>query len=189
MRAGWARRRDASILLTLGSVAALAGCAGAPDVVEAPPSGDVGLALLIPEGATRYEMPADTVFHLPLLDDAAPMPAWPAAWLRHDAPPRSVCAEVVIEADGRVRSVAPMGGVPGCDDPEDEAGRAFWAEVQPVLAAWRYDPAASCRYAPDARLGGDRACAGALERTPLPVTLGYRLRFRADRPGAGLEEL
>ena len=133
--------------------------------------------LILPEGGARHEMAENQAFVFPAPQGNAP-PAFPVGFGKDELPPTTLCATLVVEADGAVRDVAIL-DEPGCMD----------AGTQPLLAsavidavsAWRFTPPVFCTY-PDAaardRDWDGRGCPGeVVEIRPVAVTLAYAFTF------------
>ncbi|KLJ01311.1 hypothetical protein [Luteimonas sp. FCS-9] len=160
----------------------LAGCASVPVPPEPPPApparGEVGAALLAPEGDThRMALGRHQRFVYPTLEQPAALPAYPAELLPLRLPPVEVCVDVVVGTQGQVTAAAERADA-RCTMPGDVPDRA--AFVAPTLAAvraWTYWPAALCT-APDGFDGSDPCSAADATETPTPVRLSYAIRFR-----------
>ncbi len=170
-------RAAASLLLAL-----CAGCASR--------SADVQQRMILPAGAPRYEMADHQAFVFPAPRQNA-LPGFPPGALPEFLPPTTLCASLVVDAQGGVREIALMSGDPGCDDPL--AAPVLGEAVREALAHWRFSPALFCSY-PDAatrdRDWTGTGCAGAaLDARPVAVSLAYAFTFevRDGRPKVAVQ--
>jgi len=133
--------------------------------------------MIVPEGATRYEMASNQAFVFPTPREN-PAPAFPPELTRRELPPTTLCAGFVVDPEGHVRQ-AKLLQDPGCAPPE--AQPQLGAAVVEAVSSWRFDPAVLCVY-PDAttrdRDWNGVGCAGAVaEARPVAVTLGWAFTF------------
>lgn len=156
---------------------AMAACAALALSACATRTAEVEQRLILPEGQARYEMAAHQAFVFPRAL-AQTTPAFPQDGLPRALPPTTVCASLVVDADGGVGAVKPLRD-PGCSDPEAQPRLA--AAMLEAVSSWRFVPAMFCIY-PDAATrdrdwNGD-GCAGAVaEARPVAVTLAYAFTF------------
>lgn len=134
--------------------------------------------MLIPAGASRYEMDPRQVFVMPLPLDAE-APAVPDDLGRRDLAPTTVCAELVVDEGGRVQRVAPLQDA-GCGQGEGAVVAPLQQAVQARLQQWRFVPAVICTFA-DAQAA--EAAAGTCpedqaQRREVSVRLGYAFTFQ-----------
>jgi hypothetical protein len=133
--------------------------------------------LILPEGAARYEMAASQAFVFPAPRDNLP-PVFPAGYERHDLPPTTLCASLVVDAEGGVRDVALLEDA-GCEGRGAQPQLA--AAVLGAVSSWHFDPAMFCDYPDEAARNRDWngvGCAGAVVETkPVAVTLAYAFTF------------
>ena len=133
--------------------------------------------LILPDGAARYEMAAHQAFVFPA-PRGNPPPAFPAGFDRHDLPPTTLCASLVVDAEGGVRDVVLLDDA-GCAgrDTQPQLGAA----VLDAVSSWRFDPAMFCDYPDEATRNRDWTgvgCAGAVaDARPVAVTLAYAFTF------------
>lgn len=163
----------------VSGLALLAGCATRTAGVEQ--------RLILPEGSARYELADHQAFVFPAPLGNGP-PSFPEGFGKDELPPTTLCASLVVEADGTVRDIALLDD-PGCAaaDPQPLLASA----VVDAVSAWRFAPAMFCTY-PDAatrdRDWNGQGCAGAVaEARPVAVTLAYAFTFevRNGRPRVG----
>lgn len=166
--------RAAGCLLLL-----LCGCAARIDSVER--------RLILPEGASRYEMAPNQAFAYPVpLHNATP--AFPAHYAVRELTPTTLCVSFVVDVQGQPADVAAL-AQEGCSDPMqfDELSEAAISAV----SGWRFEPAMFCDY-PDAatrdRDWNGHGCAGEVTgKRAVPVSLAYAFTFeiRHGKPNVG----
>jgi hypothetical protein len=147
--------------------------------------------LILPAGAARYEMAANQAFVFPTPRDNLP-PVFPDGYERHDLPPTTLCASLVVDAEGDVRDAALLDD-PGCDG--GAAQPQLGVAVLAAVGEWRFAPAMFCNYPDEATRNRDWngvGCAGAVaEAKPVAVTLAYAFTFevRNGRPEVGSKQV
>lgn len=156
--------RAAGCLLLL-----LCGCAARIDSVDR--------RLILPEGASRYEMAPNQAFAYPVpLRNATPV--FPDNYPVRELAPATLCVSFVVDAQGRPTGIAAL-AQEGCADP-----RQFTALSDAAVSAvsgWRFEPAMFCDY-PDAatrdRDWNGHGCAGEVtEKRVVSVSLAYAFTF------------
>jgi len=161
----------------------LAGCAGTQTVEQRSDAVDQRLLAPSSSGAATsgdsYRMQAGQAFRMPLLQDNED-PALPADTPRRSLAPTTVCARVIIGADGQVQRTEPLLDRAECRAGADPANADLLQAVEAAALRWRYVPAAICHYsgAAPARPGD---CADAARIEPVPVTLSYAFTFQMER--------
>lgn len=158
---------------------------------------NVDQRMLTPEGGTgggkveRYTLSPTEVFRMPQ-PLQADNPALPADSPRQTLAPTTVCARVILDAQGAVQRAEPL-----TDRDECAAGaQPDYADlVQATLdkvRQWRFEPAAVCHFAADQPPADSQRCDGARSIEPVPVTLLYAFTFeveqgrvRVERGGVG----
>jgi len=161
----------------------LAGCASTADTSGAPVDGDdistgVGQRMIMPAGATRYELAPHQGFSLPqfLATDA---PGFPARYRPASPFEVSICASLVVSEDGSVRDVRVV-DAPGCVA-AGEAPEPLAEAVRSAMASWQFRPAMMCEYAHAAtrnRSWTGNGCSGPVQAArPVPVTLSWAFTF------------
>ena len=133
--------------------------------------------MIVPAGTARHEMAANQAFVYPQAQGNA-APVFPAGYERTELAPTTLCARLVVGADGAVRNVALL-DESGCSSPGEQPRLGM--AVLDAISAWRYEPAAFCDY-PDAatrdRDWNGVGCAGAVVDTrAVAVTLAYAFTF------------
>ncbi|WP_115049815.1 hypothetical protein [Xanthomonas arboricola] len=140
-------------------------------MLSAQPAGDGNSSLqsyaLAP--AQRFRMPRA------LRSDA---PVLPADSPRQTLPPTTVCAHVILAADGAVQRVEPMADRDECAAGLLPDNADLLQAVRTNVQQWRFVPAALCTFAagvaPPAALDD---CSGAISEEPVPVTLSFAFTF------------
>ncbi|SEL70981.1 hypothetical protein SAMN05428989_2305 [Pseudoxanthomonas sp. GM95] len=178
----------------LGSCIAIAlflsGCATHP-VADSPDATtrntNVDQRMLTPEGdggasgkIERYELAPTEVFRMPAPTEAG-NPELRADSPRQTLAPTTVCARVVLDAQGDVQRAELL------DDREDCAAGAQASNADLVQAMlgkvrqWRFAPAALCHFAADHPPADSTSCEGAQSVEPVPVTLLYAFTFAVEQ--------
>lgn len=147
----------------------LAGCATRIDTVDK--------RLILPEGATRYEIAAHQAFVYPVpLQN--PMPVFPMDYAPRELEATTICVSFIVDVEGMIADLKPLSQA-GCAPPDSLP--ALRDAVLSAMADWRFKPAMFCDY-PDADTRDHdwtgEGCAGEqVEARVLPVSLAYAFTF------------
>ena len=147
----------------------LGGCATRIDTVDK--------RLILPEGATRYEMATHQAFVYPVpLQN--PAPVFPEDFAPRELAATTICVAFIVDGEGLATSLAPLLQA-GCVPPDSMP--ALRDAVLSAMAGWRFKPAMFCDY-PDAatrdRDWTGEGCAGEqVEASIVPVSLAYAFTF------------
>ncbi|MCS3808028.1 hypothetical protein [Xanthomonas sp. 4461] len=105
-------------------------------------------------------------------------PVLPADSPRQTLPPTTVCAHVILAADGAVQRVDPMSDRDECAAGLLPENTDLLHAVRTIVQHWQCVPAALCTYAPDvAQPAALDDCSGATHAEPVPVTLSFAFTF------------
>lgn len=96
------------------------------------PHGQVEASLLEASAAERYQHVEGVSFEQPTAFPENSVPTYPAAELRYRLAPVKVAVRVVVNAEGLVSSVEPLG--------QSSEHREFLQSVQEAVQTWRYYP-------------------------------------------------
>ncbi|MBB3781159.1 hypothetical protein FHY16_003967 [Xanthomonas campestris] len=119
--------------------------------------------------AQRFRMPRA------LRSDA---PVLPADSPRQTLPPTTVCAHVILAADGAVQRVDPMSDRDECAAGLLPDNADLLQAVRTTVQQWRFVPAALCTFAAGvAQPAALDDCSGAISEEPVPVTLSFAFTF------------
>ncbi|WCE06439.1 hypothetical protein [Pseudoxanthomonas sp. JBR18] len=148
---------------------------------------NVDQRMLMPEGGQegeakikRYTLAPSEVFRMPE-PTAAGNPELPPDSPRQTLAPTTVCARVVLDAQGGVQRAELL---------DDRADCAAGAQpdnadlVQAMLGKvrqWRFVPAAVCHFSADQPPADPQRCDGAQSVEPVPVTLLYAFTFEVEQ--------
>lgn len=176
-----------------GVMAALlmAGCATRPAMVPEDTATtrntNVDQRMLMPEGGQegaakieRYTLAPSEVFRMPEPTEAG-NPELPSDSPRQTLAPTTVCARVVLDAQGGVQRAELL------DDRADCAAGAQTDNADLVQAMlgkvrqWRFVPAAVCHFSADQPPADPQRCDGAQSVEPVPVTLLYAFTFEVEQ--------
>ncbi|KAB7767506.1 hypothetical protein [Xanthomonas maliensis] len=125
-----------------------------------------------------YTLAASERFRMPRALRSAG-PELPPTSPRQTLAPTTICARVILTAEGVVQRVDPL-----VDRDECTAGSAvenadLFDAVRAAVQQWQFEPAAMCRFAPGhpppAELDD---CSGASNVQPVPVTLSFAFTFQ-----------
>lgn len=168
----------------------VSGCATHP-VAESPDTTtrntNVDQRMLMPEGdggvsgkVERYTLAPTEVFRMPDPIEAD-NPALPEDSPRQTLAPTTVCARVIVNAEGGVQRSELLDDRVECAAGA-QAGNADL--VQAMLAKvqqWRFVPAAVCHFAADKPPADNQSCDGAQSVELVPVTLLYAFTFEVEQ--------
>ncbi|KTF36795.1 hypothetical protein [Xanthomonas vesicatoria] len=105
-------------------------------------------------------------------------PVLPADSPRQTLPPTTVCAHVILAADGAVQRVDPMSDRDECAAGLLPENTDLLQAVRTTVQHWQFVPAALCTYAPGvAQPAALDDCSGATHAEPVPVTLSFAFTF------------
>ncbi|NIJ89540.1 hypothetical protein FHR49_002341 [Xanthomonas campestris] len=105
-------------------------------------------------------------------------PALPPDSPRQTLPPTTVCAHVILSADGAVQRVDPMSDRDECAAGLLPSNADLMQAVRSTVQHWQFVPAALCTYAPGAaQPSALDDCTGATRQEPVPVTLSFAFTF------------
>lgn len=105
-------------------------------------------------------------------------PVLPADSPRQTLPPTTVCAHVILSADGAVQRVDPLSDRDECVAGLLPENADLLQAVRTTVQHWQFVPAALCTYAPGAaQPAALDDCSGATHEEPVPVTLSFAFTF------------
>ncbi|APP81692.1 hypothetical protein [Xanthomonas hortorum] len=124
-----------------------------------------------------YTLAPTQRFRMPrALRSAAPV--LPADSPRQSLPPTTVCAHVILTADGAVQRVDPMSDRDECAAGLLPGNADLVQAVRTTVQHWQFVPAAMCTFAPGvAQPAALDDCTGATGEEPVPVTLSFAFTF------------
>ncbi|KQQ80137.1 hypothetical protein ASF73_02980 [Xanthomonas sp. Leaf131] len=105
-------------------------------------------------------------------------PVLPADSPRQTLPPTTVCAHVILTAEGAVQRVDPMSDRDECASGLLPDNADLVQSVRTTVQHWQFVPAAMCKFAPAvAQPAALDDCTGATSEEPVPVTLSFAFTF------------
>lgn len=105
-------------------------------------------------------------------------PVLPADSPRQTLPPTTVCAHVILTAEGAVQRVDPMSDRDECAAGLLPGNADLVQSVRTTVQQWQFVPAAMCTFAPGvAQPAALDDCTGATGEEPVPVTLSFAFTF------------
>ncbi|MFC0155638.1 hypothetical protein ACFFJ4_19160 [Xanthomonas dyei] len=105
-------------------------------------------------------------------------PVLPADSPRQTLPATTVCAHVILAADGAVQRVDPLSDRDECVAGLLPENADLLQAVRTTVQHWQFVPAALCTYAPGvAQPAALDDCTGATHEEPVPVTLSFAFTF------------
>ncbi|CAD7714264.1 hypothetical protein LMG31884_10330 [Xanthomonas hydrangeae] len=124
-----------------------------------------------------YTLAPTQRFRMPrALRSAAPV--LPADSPRQSLPPTTVCAHVILNAEGAVQRVDPMSDRGECAAGLLPGNADLVQAVRTTVQQWQFVPAAMCTFAPGvAQPAALDDCTGATGEEPVPVTLSFAFTF------------
>lgn len=124
-----------------------------------------------------YTLAPTQRFRMPrALRSAAPV--LPADSPRQSLPPTTVCAHVILTAEGAVQRVDPMSDRDECAAGLLPGNADLVQAVRTMVQQWQFVPAAMCTFAPGvAQPAALDDCTGATGEEPVPVTLSFAFTF------------
>lgn len=167
-----------STLIALLVVATLAsaGCSSRSRPVKPAPGTDVGVAVIVPSGAERMQLPANQAFQMayPVHD---PLPEYPADLISAGLDELAVCVDIVVTAEGTLGSVTPLHAQPHCPLEATALPQPFVDSALAAVRQWRFVPAEVCRF-PEG-VEANRDCIGEdVTLQAVPIRLGLVFTFR-----------
>ena len=160
------------VALIVALPALLAACASRPPAPAAPPaSGRVSGELLI-DASTPVAQPAPDEVHEPPMQRADnPLPAYPAELVDARFPPQAVSVRIVVDREGRVARVDPLG------EPAPDA--RFLDAMRQAVLQWRFEPFRVIEWAdgPDADGDGEPDGQQVVGEQTRPFRFDMRFRF------------
>ena len=119
-------------LALLVAVLVLAGCGGSRTT-------QVGAEMILPPMAPQMKMQSQEAFFMAEHLNPELLPDYPAALLETGPEHATVCAEIVVDADGAVSWTAPLRAGPRC--PAEALPALAWFEhaVDATVRQWRFD--------------------------------------------------
>lgn len=148
---------------------------------------NVDQRMLAPEGGAggparieRYTLAPTEVFRMPQPQDAG-NPELPADSPRQTLAPTTVCARVIVDAQGGVQRVEPLADRDDCAAGTDAASADLVQAMVSKVRQWRFEPAAICHFAADLPPADPQSCEGAQSIEPVPVTLLYAFTFEVEQ--------
>jgi hypothetical protein len=159
-------------LIGVAALALLAACAGRPPAPAEPPaSGRVSGELLI-DATTPVAEPAPDEVHEPPVQRADnPLPAYPPGLVDARLPPQAVSVRIVVDREGRVARVDPLG--------EAAPDARFLDAVRQAVLQWRFEPFRVIEWAdgPDADGDGEPDGQQVVGEQTRPFRFDMRFRF------------
>lgn len=133
-----ASRAPCAHLLAIAMLAALSGCASAPEPAAVPPTaptrhGTVSESTIEATEEESYPVEPGVTYESPVILGEYPLPEYPAAQLALRLPDITLDVRVVVSADGRVERVDPLSALDARTQPFFDATRA-------ALMHWEYAP-------------------------------------------------
>ncbi|WP_429001397.1 hypothetical protein [Xanthomonas arboricola] len=105
-------------------------------------------------------------------------PVLPADSPRQSLPPTTVCAHVILTADGAVQRLDPMSDRDECAAGLLPDNADLVQSVRTTVQQWQFVPAALCTFAAGvAQPAAPDDCSGAISQEPVPVTLSFAFTF------------
>lgn len=155
---------------------------------------NVDQRMLMPEGSggaagkvERYTLAPSEVFRMPQ-PLQADNPALPADSPRQTLAPTTVCARVILDAQGGVQRAEPLTDrdecVAGAQADNADLVQAMLAQVR----QWRFEPAAVCHFSAQHPPADAQSCEGAQSVEPVPVTLLYAFTFEVEQGRVRVEQ-
>jgi outer membrane PBP1 activator LpoA protein len=172
------------------SALSLAACATHPtaapqDTVAR--NANVDQRMLMPESGAcggaqvqRYALAATEVFRMPQPQEA-PSPALPDDSPRKTLTPTTVCARVILDAQGAVQRAELLNDREDCAAGGEAANADLVQAMLGKVRQWRFAPAALCHFAADRPPTDSQSCQGAQRVEPVPVTLLYAFTFEVEQ--------
>lgn len=158
------------------AVLLLAGCGGSQTT-------RVGAEMILPPMAPQMKMQTQELFFMAEHLNPGLLPDYPEALLAKGPENATVCAEIVVDTDGKVSWTAPLRAGPRC--PADALPALAWFEhaVDATVRQWRFEPASICTFPTDVERNEDCAGEGVTRRT-VPLRLAFVFEFsRSERRG------
>ncbi|MFC7519561.1 hypothetical protein ACFQS6_03400 [Xanthomonas populi] len=104
--------------------------------------------------------------------------ALPSDAPRQTLPPTTVCAHVILSAEGAVQRVDPMSDRDECAAGLQPDNADLVQSVRTTVQQWQFVPAAMCTFASGvAQPAALDDCTGAERQDPVPVTLSFAFTF------------
>lgn len=154
----------------------LAGCGGSQTT-------RVGAEMILPPMAPQMKMQTQELFFMAYHLNPELLPDYPAALLATGPEHATVCAEIVVDTDGKVSWTAPLRAGPRC--PGEALPALAWFEhaVDATVRQWRFEPASICTF--PSEVERNEECAGeGVVRKPVPLRLAFVFEFsRSERRG------
>ncbi len=178
------------LVASVGFVVLASGCATHP--VAAPEeaavrNANVDQRMLTPESGggggaqvQRYALAPTEVFRMPQPQEA-PSPALPNDSPRQTLAPTTVCARVIIDAQGAVQRAELLADREDCAAGSEAANADLVQAMLGKVRQWRFAPAALCHFAADRPPTDNQSCQGAQRVEPVPVTLLYAFTFEVEQ--------
>jgi hypothetical protein len=154
------------VLVTLG-VTFLSGCAHW--------HGSADTKLVLPSGASQYEMKNNEIFLTPARFPDSKDPEYPADLLGKNIGLVTVCVDVVIQGDGTL-SEAKINRADCSDNPDPSDRKEFEGSALNTVKSWMFYGAAICRY-PDGMVADEKCEGDGVQVEPVPVRLTYMFNF------------
>jgi len=130
--------------------------------------------------AERYTLAPSEVFRMPQPQDVG-NPELPADSPRQTLAPTTVCARVIVNAEGSVQRAESLADRDDCAASSDAANADLVQAMLAKVQQWRFEPAAVCHFAADRPPQDDQNCDGAQTVEPVPVTLLYAFTFEVEQ--------
>jgi hypothetical protein len=155
---------------------------------------NVDQRMLMPEGGDggaakveRYALAPSEVFRMPQPQDAG-NPELPADSPRQTLAPTTVCARVIINAEGGVQRAELLDDRGECSAGGRPENADLLQATLDKVQQWRFEPAAVCHFAADQPPASNESCDGAQRVEPVPVTLLYAFTFEVEQGRVHVEQ-
>lgn len=176
------------VVCTVMLLSTLIACSHAPQQAEVDERAvNVGQRLLTSEGGggsagdiQTYALGETEGFRMPEALHA-PSPVLAESFERQSLPPTTVCAQVIIDAAGKVERVDAILDRVECEAGSNPELAALLQVVTSAVTQWQFRPAAICHFAPGVRTNNPYDCSGSIRSEDVPVTLLYAFTFEVIR--------
>ncbi len=128
----------------------------------------------------RYTLAPTEVFRMPQPREAG-NPQLPTDSPRQRLAPTTVCAQVIVDAQGGVQRAEALDDREDCAAGRDAANADLVQAMLSTVRQWRFTPAAICHFAADKPPASNDSCEGAQTVEPVPVTLLYAFTFEVEQ--------
>lgn len=150
-----------------------------------PPEGHVGMDMMFPKGASRYDMQDDQRFLMPEFAAAPVMPVYPPSLLNRGAGRTRVCIEVVVDEAGAVTDARALLDTPGCPGASEHPDQVFYDAAFAAVRQWQFFAAAVCVF--PSGVEPDDECKGeGVDVKAVAVKLAFVFSFEVGADGAAV---